>query len=165
MRGIGLPRWLIALLFALALAGCGFRLAGTTSLPPELSRIHLVTGDFNRRQADALRDRLRGAGAEVIEEPGAQAVQLRVRLKILPNRRLVTGASNGRNIERVERHLDFSVMGADGEPLAPAKTLQQQRDITLDDDNLLSSDVERKKVVEELEAALFNQLIFQLKRL
>ena len=165
MRVFPVTRGLVFVLLGLALAGCGFKLAGTASLPPELSRIHLITTDFNKRQDNALRQRIRLAGAEIVEEPDDQAVKLRVRLQTLPDRRLVTGASSGKIIERVTRGLEFSLKDADGKPLLPAKMLQRQKDIVLNDDNLLSSDVERKNVVEDLEAALFNQLIFQLQRL
>ncbi|UCH40785.1 MAG: hypothetical protein JSU67_03570 [Gammaproteobacteria bacterium] len=165
MPALFLTRRLAIVFLALALGSCGFRLAGTASLPPELSQIHLTTTEFNKRQRDVLLQRLRLAGAEIVAEANDQAVQLRVRLLTLPDRRLVTSASNGKIIERVTRGLEFSLKDADGKPLLPAKTLQRQKDIVLNDDNLLSSDVERKNVVEDLEAALFNQLIFQLQRL
>jgi LPS-assembly lipoprotein len=158
-------RLLITGLLCLALSGCGFKLAGTKSLPPELGQIYLVTSDFSEQQRSALSQRLTQAGAQVSRQPVAQAVQLRASLKSLPDRRLVTSASNGKTVERLARSLAFSLKGADGNLLAPAKTLIQQKDIVLDDDNLLSSDVERRSVIEDLEAALFNQLIFQLKRI
>lgn len=165
MPGFLTPRLLIVLLLGLALSGCGFKLAGTTSLPPELSQIHLLTSGFNKQQRDALRRQLVLAGAEVSGQPAAQATRLRVNLKVLPDRRLVGSADNGKIIERLARSLNFSLKGADGKLLAPARTLTQQKDITLDDDNLLSSGVERRNVVKDLEQALFNQLIHQLKRI
>ncbi len=165
MPGFRMTRLLITGLLGLALSGCGFKLAGTASLPPELSQIYLVTSDFSERQRKALSQRLSQAGARVYSQPAAQAVQLRASLKTLPDRRLVTSASNGKIVERLVRSLDFSLQGADGNLLAPAKTLIQQKDIVLDDDNLLSSAVERSSVIEDLEEALFNQLIFQLIRI
>jgi len=158
-------RLLITGLLGLALSGCGFKLAGTTNLPPELNQIYLVTSNFSEQQRDALSQRLTQAGSKVSRQSIAQAVRLSVSLKTLPDRRLVTSASNGKSVERLARSLNFSLKGADGNLLAPAKTLTQQKDIVLDDDNLLSSDVERRSVIEDLEAALFNQLIFQLKRI
>lgn len=165
MPGFLTTRLLITGLLGLALSGCGFKLAGTTSLPSELSQIYLVTSDFSERQRKALSQRLGQAGARVSSQPAAQAAQLRVSLKALPDRRLVTSASNGKIVERLARSLNFSLQGADGNPLMSAKTLSQQKDIVLDDDNLLSSAVERNSVIEDLEAALFNQLIHQLKRI
>ena len=158
-------RLLTVLLLALAMSGCGFRLAGATSLPPELNRIYLVTSDFSDPQRDALRRQLERAGAEVSRQADSQAVRLSVSLKTMPDRRLATGASNGRIIDRLERSLQYNLKGADGNLLAPAATLTQQKDIVLDDDNLLSSGVEKRSVIEDLEEALFNQLIHQLKRI
>lgn len=158
-------RLLIVILLGLTLSGCGFRLAGATSLPPELKRIYLITSDLSDRQRGALRRQISGAGAEVVNQADAQAVRLSVSLKLLPDRRLVTSASNGKIVERLTRSLNYSLKGADGNLLAPAKTLIQQKDIVLDDDNLLSSTVERRSVIEDLEQALFNQLIHRLKRI
>lgn len=158
-------RLLTLFLLGLAISGCGFRLAGVTSLPPELNQIYLLTSDFSDPQRDLLQRQLERAGAEVSSQADSQAVRLSVSLKTVPDRRLVTGASNGRIIERLERSLQFSLKGADGKLLAPAKTLTQQKDIVLDDDNLLSSGVERRNVIEDLELSLYNQLIHQLKRI
>lgn len=165
MPGFPKPRLLILFLLGLTLAGCGFRLAGTTSLAPELSQINLLTSGFNKQQRKTLRRQLVLAGAEVSAQQAATAVQLRVSLKELPDRRLVTSASNGKKIERLSRSLNFSLKDADGKQLAASRTLTQQKDIALDDDNLLSSGVERRSVVKDLEQALFNQLIHQLKRI
>lgn len=159
------PRLLLIVFIGLATSACGFKLAGTTSLSPQLSQIYLVTSDFSERQRKALSQRLGQAGVQVSSQSAPQAAQLNVRLKVLPESRLVTSASNGKIIERLSRSLDFSLKGSDGNPLAPAKTLTQQKDIVLDDDNLLSSAVEKRNVIEDLEAALFNQLIRQLKRI
>jgi len=165
MRAATPGRRLFILLLAAGLSGCGFRLAGTSSLPQELAQIQLLTSDFSEQQSEALRSRLQQAGAEVLPQPAAQAVQLRVRLKTLPDRRLVTSAGNGKIVDRVSRRLEYSLKKADGEMLVQNRSLLQQKDIVLDDNNLLSSTVERENVVKDLEAALFNQLLMQLKRL
>lgn len=165
MRLAGFNCRLALLLLAILLGGCGFRLAGEDGLPPQLARIQLLTSGFDQRQRDALRERLREAGAEVSLLPMPDAAQLRASLEILPSRRMATSASNGRIIERVSRGLEFSVKGADGLPLVTARSLLEQKDIALDDDNLLSSDVERQRVIAELEAALYQQLLRQLRRL
>jgi leucyl-tRNA synthetase len=158
-------RCLIILLLGLALSSCGFRLAGTANLPPALSRIHLVTIDFNEQQRDALSRRLQQAGAEVVAQPAVDAVELRVILRTLPDRRVVTSASDGKAVQRLARGLDYSLKDSDGNLLAPAKTLNQQRDFLFDQDNLLSADEERRNVLRDLESALFNQLMRQLERI
>ena len=165
MRVITPGRRLFILLLAAGLGACGFRLAGSSSLPQELAQIQLLSGDLSEKQSEALRSRLRQAGAEISLQPAEQAVQLRVRLKILPDRRLVTSAGSGKIVDRVSRGLDYSLRKANGDMLVQNRSLLQQKDIVLDDNNLLSSTVERENVVEDLEAGLFDQLIRQLKRL
>jgi LPS-assembly lipoprotein len=153
-------RCLIVLLLGLALSSCGFRLAGTSALPPALSRIHLVTIDFNQ-----LSRRLQQAGAEVVAQPVVGATELRVTLRVLPDRRVVTSASDGKAVQRLARGLDYSLKDGDGNFLVPARTLKQQKDALFDQDNLLSAEQERRNVVKDLESALFNQLMRQLERI
>ncbi len=155
----------LALLLALSLAACGWRLAGSFDLPPELSQIHLVTENFSRTQRELLASRLQSAGAEVLQQPRAGAVRLRVKLVAIPDRRVTTGASTGKTVDRLARQLDFSLTDADGQALTEPRSLTQQRNVVLDDDELLSSDQERRNVLRELEQALFNRLLQQLTRL
>lgn len=155
----------LALLLTLSLAACGFRLAGTYDLPPELAQIHLVTEDFSRSQRELLRNRLQNAGAEVRDQAWPGAVRLRVKISVIPDRRVVTGASTGKTVDRLTRRLDYSLTGADGQALAETRSISQQKDFVRNDDTLLSSDLERRDVVRDLEQALFNRLLQQLRRI
>ncbi len=156
----------VALLaLCLALAACGFRLAGTAELADSLELIRLETDNFSERQRKALRARLERAGALLAGEGDADATLLRVSFLNVPARDLVAGGSSGKTIERLTRSLRFSLVGADGEPLIEAKTLTRQRDFTRDEDNLLASNEERANLLVELEKSLFEQLIFQLGRI
>jgi LPS-assembly lipoprotein len=156
---------LIVVVACVGLAACGFRLAGTADLPAELSTIHLVTKNFSDQQQDELRGRLTRAGASVVDQSTADAVLLAVTFNILPDRRLITAGSSGRIVERVARSLDFNLKSSTGEVIAPTKNLLQQKDIELDDDNLLASNREKENVIGDMEKALFKQLINQLQRI
>ena len=158
-------RFVIILVVTTGLAGCGFRLAGTANLPQELSSIYLQTSGFDKQQQDALRLQLTRAGAEFKNQDEPDTVKLMVSLKVLPDRRLVTSARDGKIVERLARSLNFSLSSADGDSLVAGRTLVQQNDIVLDDDNLLASGKEKASVLEDLEQALFEQLIRQLKRI
>ena len=158
-------RQLVAIVACIGLAACGFRLAGTAYLPAELSTIHLVSKNLSKQQQDELRGRLTRAGASVVNQSTADAVLLAVTFKVIPDRQLVSAASSGRRVERIARSLDFSLKSPNGEVIAPVKTLLQQKDIELDDNNLLASNRERANVIKDLEQALFKQLINQLQRI
>jgi len=158
-------RFLVVFIVTIGLAACGFRLAGTSNLPQTLAAMVLVASNLNQQQQDALRRQLTRAGAELKNQDDPAAVRLKISFKASPDRRLVSSASDGKSVERLTRSLDFSVISAAGEVLVPTRTLTKQNDIVLDDDNLLASDRERASVLEDLEQALFEQLIRQLNRI
>ena len=158
-------RRLIIIVACVGIAACGFRLAGTVELPEELSTIHLLSQNLSEQQQDEIRGRLTRAGATVVDQAAEDAVLLVVSFKVIPDRRLATGGSGGKIGERIARSLDFSLKSPTGEIIAPLKTLQQQKNIELDDDNLLASNREKENVIKDLEQALFKQLINQLQRI
>jgi outer membrane lipopolysaccharide assembly protein LptE/RlpB len=158
-------RCLILLLASISLAACGFKLAGTAEFPQNLSPMSLQTRGFSEQQRGALQLQLTRAGADLTDQQDSNPVLLTVSLKVLPDRKLVSSASSGKKVKRLTRSLDFSLKSADGAVIAAPKTLLQQKDLVLDDDNLLSSTREKANVVEDLEQALFSQLIRQLNRI
>ena len=153
---------LLVLLVSFSLSACGFRLAGTAELPPQLESIYLVTSDFSESQRNLLRRSLNNAGARLVEQLESPAVQLNVSLKVLPDLQLATSANSGEIVKRISRSLSYNVKAADGKILLEAQTLNQQKNVSLDNDNLLSSDRELETVTRNLEQALFDQLIRQL---
>ena len=155
-------RGLLLVLLCVNLAACGFRLAQTAAVSKSISSIHLVTQNFTDSQRARLVDRLQNAGA--ILANGASN-RLTVSLQKIPDRTLVNSAESGKSVERLTRQLRYSIRTADGEVLVEPTTLVQRRDITLDDDNLHSSNRERREIIEDLEVALFNQLVHSLQRL
>ena len=162
LNHLGLRR-LIIVVACVGLVACGFRLAGTSELPAELSTMHLVTNNFTKQQQDELSGRLTRAGAKVVSEPTEDAVLLSVKLNIIPDRRLASAGSSGRFVVRIARSLDYSLKASDGELLVPSKNLRRQNDSELDDDSLLASDREKENVRKDLEQALFGQLVNQLR--
>ena len=158
----GLRIGAIVVLVSLFLSACGFKLAGTADLPPQLLSIYLVTDGFSDPQRKALRRSLINAGAELVEQPGAQSAQLNASLKALPDRQVATSARTGVTVKRLSRSLDFYVKDFQGKTIVEPSRLQQQKDASLDNDNLLSSDRERDSVIKDLEQALYDQMIRQL---
>jgi len=161
-RNHSLRNCLLILLVCLSLSACGFRLAGSAELPLQLTSIYLVTSEFSNFQRTRLERSLNNAGARLVEQLDSQSVQLNVRLIVEPDRDLAASASTGAIVRRISRGLIFHVKAADGKFLLQSQTLRQQKDASLDDDNLLSSDREKETVTRNLEQALFDQLIRQL---
>ncbi len=162
MRANRLSLLVLILGITLGQSACGFRLAGTADLPEQVASIYLVDNGFSEPQRRVLRRRLTQAGATLAETADTDSVKLNVSLKVLPDRRMATSASTGTLVTRITRQLDYTVTAAGGEPLVPLTTLTQQKDVSLDDDRLLSSDREKESAIQDLEMALYDQLIRQL---
>jgi LPS-assembly lipoprotein len=156
---------LTGLALLLSQSSCGYRLAGTAELPPELQSLQLLTSGLSEAQRRSLERSLGAAGAQLVDDTDAEAARLNVSLGAPRDQRLVTSGSSGAIVVRISRSLSFDLKAADGTVIAPAQTLRQQRDVSLDDDNLLSSERERDNAVLELEQALYQQLIRQLTRI
>jgi len=159
--------WRFAIvLLSFSLVGCGFKLAGeTASLPESLGPIHLVMSNFNAQQRATLLDTFKHAGAEIVSEIGDNGVLLPVTIKTVPDRIVVNSAVTGRRVVRITRQLGFSLKSSSGEILIEQKTLNKHRDLDVDSDALLSSVEEKEEVIQDLEQALFNQLVYQLSRI
>ena len=158
-------RALLLTALGLGLGGCGFRLAEGVSLPPELESLRLVTTGFDRRQRDDLIGYLRRAGSRVEQGTAADAYELRLRLRTHPDRRVVSGASTGSSVVRLERSLVFSLRDPAGAVRVADTELVQQTEFRIDDDNLLASDQDRQNALDDLEQQLFEQLLRRLTRI
>jgi LPS-assembly lipoprotein len=162
MTGL-LTRYLPGLLVVVSLFGCGFKLAGISQIPESFDSLHLITKNFTDQQRPDLESALKRAGV-TLTEFGEGKGTLSVTLKELPQRTVVSSASSGKTIVRLARQLDFSLRPSDESQTAHSKSLVQQQNFELDDDNLLSSSRQKDDVIKDLEQALYNQLIFQMQR-
>ena len=144
---------------------CGFRLAGTAALPKSLAVIQLVTQNFSDSQRVSLMEKLERAGTAVVTDENIEAPRLFVNLRKVRDLTLANSASNGDTVKRITRQLEYRVQTSSGRVLVETTTLTRQGDITLSNDNLHSSNQERRDVVADLEQGLVNQLLHRLERL
>jgi LPS-assembly lipoprotein len=159
------PRWLILLSLLVLLQACGFQLRGLASLPDHLSNLQLLTGNLTTNQQRTLSQRLEKAGATLHHDDAENVLKLRVSIKSLPERKLADSAGSGQNIVRLSRRLSFSLIEASGNRLASNKTIEQNIDLELDEANLLGTEGEKQQALDNLDTALFNSLMIQLRRL
>ena len=158
-------RWLILSGLLILLQACGFQLRGFASLPDHLSNLRLVTSNLSSDQQRTLSQNLQKAGASLHLDEADNVVTLRVSVKSLPERKIADSAGSGQNIIRLSRHLSFSLIEASGNRLADNKVIEQQLDLELDEANLLGTEGEKQQALDNLDSALFNSLMIQLRRL
>ena len=155
---------IILALLAANLSGCGFHLAGSSKLPPQLASLQLLADELNNSQTVLLNQRLKQAGAN-LKDIRDDAVRLRVVIEALPERKLVDTAGSGKSIIRLFRQLSYSLTTPEGDLLIEQKTILRQMDVERDSDDIGGLEFERQSAAESLDRQLIEQLIFQLKHL
>jgi LPS-assembly lipoprotein len=155
-------RLLLALIIAVALAGCGFHLRGVGSgnLPYKTMYIALPdTADVNIW----LQRYIRASGStEIVEDPkAADAI-----FQQLGDNRLKTILSvnaQGRVREyRLQLTYTFRVVNQKGQVLVPSNEVALTRDISFDDSNVLAKDLEEGLLWRDMNNDLVNQIMRRL---
>ena len=155
---------IILTLLVASLSGCGFRLAGSSKLPPQMTSLQLLADELNNSQTVLLKQRLKQAGAN-LKDIRDDAVRLRVVIEALPERKLVDTVGTGKSIIRLFRQLRYSLTTPEGDLLIEQKTILRQMDVERDSDDIGGLEFERQSAAESLDRQLIEQLIFQLKHL
>jgi LPS-assembly lipoprotein len=147
------------------MTACGFQLRGVSNLPLALTQLRLFDDGLNADQIRRLSNMLVKAGAKLQKSDVNDPVQLKVAIISLSERTLASNADSDKIIVQISTRLSYSVKKpADVAPLQ-IKVIERQINIEQDSNNLLGTGSEKETAERALEQALFNQLIFQLKRL
>ena len=160
MRG----RFLLAVLSALLVSGCGFQLRGEATLPPEMDRTQMIVNDEYSTLARRVRIMLERNGVEFVGAEQATAI-----LEIPQNEvvtEVLTIADNARAREyRVTYTVQFRLTDADGRDLIGWQTLRQSREISFDEQQILASSREQEYLRDELAETMAQLLVARLESL
>ena len=160
MRG----RFLLAVLSALLVSGCGFQLRGEATLPPEMDRTQMIVNDEYSTLARRVRIMLERNGVEFVGAEQATAI-----LEIPQNEvvtEVLTIADTARAREyRVTYTVQFRLTDADGRDLIGWQTLRQSREISFDEQQILASSREQEYLRDELAETMAQLLVARLESL
>jgi LPS-assembly lipoprotein len=152
---------LISLCLTSMLAGCGWRLQGTTKLAPVMGTTYVDTKDrftdFNR----ALRDSLQASGARITNDEKEATAVVKI-IKDESGQRVLT--VSGRNTPEeyeVFYSIEYSVNGRTEELIAPEK-LELSRDYSYDETAVLAKQKEQAILREALARDLAGQVVRRL---
>lgn len=153
-------RILIALLFSLLLAGCGFHLRGPQVLPFESLYIAMPEGS---ELGAALKRSIRASnGTRLTDTPQeAQAVltpTVDAREKVILS---LNSAGKVREYQLRQRFA-FRVSDAKGQELLAPRVIQLHRDITFDDTQLLAKEQEEALLYRDMQNDLVQQILRRL---
>jgi len=153
---------LAAFLLALVLAGCGFQLRGSASLPAEMDTTWVVVEDPASAFARELELLLRGNDVELVDGPGEGVAELHI-LRERITRRALTISEDARVREfELVFDMQFRLDGTGGEILLGPESLRLRRDFQFDEQEILGAATEEEMMREELRRSMAASLIRRL---
>ena len=146
------------------IAGCGFRLQGTTEFPRMLTRTYIEAPDryseFYRQFSVALE---RG-GIQLVSSPLDATAVIRITKDITGQRVLTISSRNVPTEYDVYYRISYSV-SAGGKEVLPLRDLAFNQDYTFDETRLLGKNREEENIREAIASELVRQVSQELARL
>lgn len=145
----------------LVLAGCGFQLQGTLTLPPELERTYIAATDRHTGFYRDLSAALRSAGIEVVDSPADATAILTIAYDDTDQRVLSVSARNVPTEYEVYYTVEYS-LDTGTRNLLEAQVLTLTRDYTYDSTLVLGKAQEeellREAIVDDLVRIVLKQI-------
>jgi len=146
---------------ALALAACGFHLAGSGSLPKTLAQPYLSLKDPYTDFSREFEHQLKGAGAAVQTVRANSTASIEVTKDLVEQRTLSVSAQNIPTEYELTYTVTFTVQGADKELLAP-QTISLSKDYSFEENVLLAkqheADILRQQMARDLATIAMRRL-------
>ena len=151
----------VAVLALVLLAGCGFQMRGAASLPPEMSRTYIETGDRHSLFYRRLRSGLRAAGIDVVDSPLEATATFSIVADTTGQRVLSVSARNVPTEFEVYYSVVYGVSTMQASLLA---TREQTitRDYTWDETQVLGKEREEEVLREAIADDLVRVILIQL---
>jgi LPS-assembly lipoprotein len=145
----------------LGLAGCGFQMRGAASVPPEMARTYIETGDRHSVLYRRLRESFRIAGVEIVETAAEATATFSIRSDETGQRVLSVSARNVPREFEVFYSIVYSLDTGDKVLLSPrSQTLT--RDYTWDETLVLGKEKEEQLLREAIADDLVRVILIQL---
>lgn len=147
-----------ALVFMLALGACGFRLAGSGTLPEQMTRTYVETSAPTSTFTDSLREELRTRGLEVVEQRSEATARLVVTEDATGQRVLSVSARNIPREYEIYYAVTFALETADGRVI-DSQSLTVTRSYTFDETEVLGKSREERVLRRALAEDLARQVV------
>lgn len=150
----------LTFLFALVLAGCGFQLRGTASLP--FDTLYMPGATSGGIALDLKRNIQSGTRTTVVDDPKKAEAQLDF-LQELREKVILSLAATGRVREYKLRYIvSFRVHDGKGGEFLPVNTVQLTRDITFNDSEVLAKEAEEQLLYRDMQFDMVQQVMRRL---
>jgi LPS-assembly lipoprotein len=145
---------------AMLLAGCGFQLRGSATLPFETVFVDLPS---TSSVGIELKRNLRAGTNTKVIETRAEAQAIITNTSETRSKTILSLNSSGRVREfRLRYSFNYSVIDQKGQPLAAPATIVLERDYTYSDDQILAKESEEALLYRDMQTDLVQQVIRRL---
>ena len=145
----------------LLLAGCGFQLRGTATVPPEMARTYIETSDRHSLFYRRLRENLRTAGVDVTESMADASAVFSIAADDTGQRVLSVSARNVPTEYEVYYTITYSLVAGE-KRLLPVRSQTLTRDYTWDETLVLGKEKEEQLLREAIVDDLVRVVLIQL---
>jgi LPS-assembly lipoprotein len=149
----------LALVLALTIAGCGFKLRGRAEVPFETLYIPGATGGIAlelRRNIQA------GTGTRVVDDPKAADATLQFTEETREKHILsLTAAGRVREFQ-LRYRVGFRVQDIKGNQYVPQSSIQLTRDVTFNDAAILAKEAEEQLLFRDMQTDMVQQILRRL---
>ena len=150
----------LALVFVLVLAGCGFQLRGTASLP--FDTLYMPGAAGGGIALDLKRNIQAGTRTTVVDDPKKAEAQLDF-IQETREKVILSLAATGRVREYKLRYVvAFRVHDGKGGEFLPVNTVQLTRDITFNDSDVLAKETEEALLYRDMQFDMVQQIMRRL---
>ncbi|HEY4292343.1 LPS assembly lipoprotein LptE [Luteibacter sp.] len=151
-----------ALLSAVALlAGCGFHLRQTASLPPGMKKIHLTVSAGGRLERDLARA-LKNSDVTIVDEPAPDAAELSITSNAFRTDSLTVSGTARVTEYAVRYHVDFNAKAADGTVIIPSQAIDMSREFSYDATNTIGTASQTEELQRSLIGDMVQAILFRL---
>jgi LPS-assembly lipoprotein len=151
-------------LFALALAGCGFQLQGSSALPDSGRSVYLFTPDELTPFAIELRRAIERSGGEIVATPEAAQTVVRITKDRSGRRVLSVSARNTPQEFEVFYEIEYAV-DRDGTEVLESQPLRLIRNLSFEESQLLAKQREQAILEEAMARDLATLVVRRLESL
>lgn len=155
-----MKRLLVPLLLCFLVAGCGFQLRGSAQLP--FSTLNIALPESSALRAEMARTITSSSQTRIVDDPQQAQAVLSV-LTDTQSKHILSLNSAGRVREyELVRNFAFQVTDPAGQSLIPRSQIVMRRDITFNDDQVLSKEAEETLLWRDMQTDLLQQLLRRL---
>ncbi len=158
--------WLVGLLCAVLLSGCGFKLRGAYQLPEAMQTTRVEAAQPKSDFIRSLKRGLKSSGVRLVDETADNTADNTAVLRVYnekKSKRIVSLDSNGRAREYTLIYaVSFSVKALTQVFEVPEQTVQIDRDFVFDTEDVLGNSREETKLYQEMEQDIVRLILLRL---